>query len=53
MDIGAGSLLDDEGSSALGSSATRAVGTTDGVFTAAEAEAFLAAHALTVTTGKL
>ncbi len=33
--------------SALGSSATRAVGTTDGVFTAAEAEAFLAAHSLT------
>ncbi len=39
--------------SALGSSATRAVGTTDGVFTAAEAETFLAVHALTVTTGKL
>ena len=39
--------------SALGSSATRAVGTTDGVFTAAEAEAFLAAHSLKVTTGSL
>jgi sugar/nucleoside kinase (ribokinase family) len=39
--------------SALGASATRAVGTTDGVFTAAEAEAFVAANPLPVTTGKL
>jgi ribokinase len=39
--------------SALGASATRAVGTTDGVFTAAEAEAFVAAHPLPVTTGQL
>jgi sugar/nucleoside kinase (ribokinase family) len=39
--------------SALGSSATRAVGTTDGVFTAAEAEAFVAANPLNVTTGPL
>ena len=39
--------------SALGSSATRAVGTTDGVFTAAEAEAFLAANTLKITAGKL
>ena len=39
--------------SALGSSATRAVGTTDGVFTAAEAEAFVAAHEFKVTTGNL
>ena len=33
---------------ALGASAVRAVGTTRGVFTAAEAEAFLAAHELSV-----
>jgi sugar/nucleoside kinase (ribokinase family) len=39
--------------SALGASATRAVGTTDGVFTAAEAEAFVAANPLPVTTGQL
>jgi len=39
--------------SALGASATRAVGTTDGVFTAAEAEAFVAANSLPVTTGNL
>ena len=39
--------------SALGSSATRAVGTTDGVFTAAEAEAFVAANSLNITTGTL
>jgi sugar/nucleoside kinase (ribokinase family) len=32
--------------SALGASATRAVGTTQSVFTAAEAEAFLASHSL-------
>ena len=35
--------------SAVGASATRAAGTTDAVFTAAEAEAFLAEHPLTVT----
>lgn len=35
--------------SALGASATRAVGTTDGVFTAAEVEQFLASASLTVT----
>lgn len=39
--------------SALGASATRAVGTTDGVFTAAEATAFLAANSLPVETGQL
>lgn len=39
--------------SALGASATRAVGTTDGVFTATEAEAFVAAHSLVVTPGNL
>ncbi len=39
--------------SALGASATRAVGTTDGVFSAKEAEEFVASHPLTVTTGKL
>lgn len=39
--------------SVLGASATRAVGTTDGVFTASEAEAFVAAHPLSVTVGKL
>jgi len=39
--------------SALGASATRAVGTTDGVFTAAEATAFIAAHPLPVETGQL
>lgn len=35
--------------SAIGASATRAAGTTDSVFSAAEAEAFLAQHPLTVT----
>jgi hypothetical protein len=35
--------------SAIGASATRAAGTTDSVFSAADAEAFLAAHPLTVT----
>ena len=39
--------------SALGASATRAVGTTDGVFTASEAESFVAAHPLPVATGTL
>ncbi|MFI5358032.1 MAG: carbohydrate kinase family protein [Opitutales bacterium] len=39
--------------SALGMSATRAVGTTDGVFTAAEAAEFVAAHPLPVETGSL
>jgi hypothetical protein len=39
--------------SALGASATRAVGTTDGVFTAVEAEAFIAEHPLLVSTGRL
>lgn len=39
--------------SALGASATRAVGTTDGVFTSTEAEAFVAAHSLVVTPGNL
>ena len=39
--------------SALGASATRMIGTTDGVFTAAEAAAFRAAHPLPVATGKL
>ncbi len=35
--------------SAVGASATRAAGTTDSVFTAAEAEAFAIEHPLTVT----
>ena len=35
--------------SAIGASATRATGTTDAVFSAAEAEAFIAEHSLTVT----
>jgi len=39
--------------SALGASATRAIGTTDGVFTADEAEAFVAAHPLEVSRGDL
>lgn len=39
--------------SALGASATRAIGTTDGVFTADEAEAFVAAHPLEVRGGSL
>jgi len=39
--------------SALGASATRAVGTTDGVYTSTEAEAFVAAHSLVVTPGNL
>lgn len=38
--------------SAVGASATRAPGTTDAVFTAAEAEAFLSDHPLTVTEGR-
>lgn len=38
---------------ALGASATRAIGTTDGVFTAAEAEAFVASHLLPVSAGSL
>jgi sugar/nucleoside kinase (ribokinase family) len=38
---------------ALGASATRAVGTTDGVFTAAEAERFVAEHPLPVTSEPL
>ncbi len=38
---------------ALGSSATRAVGTTEGVFTAAEANQFVAVQSLTVTRGPL
>lgn len=37
--------------SAVGASATRAAGTTDSVFTAATAEAFVAEHPLTVTEG--
>lgn len=40
-------------SSALGASATREVGTTDGVFTAAEAEAFVVAHPLAVSQERL
>ena len=39
--------------SALGASATRAIGTTDGVFTAEEADAFLNSHSLEVSAGKL
>jgi sugar/nucleoside kinase (ribokinase family) len=39
--------------SALGASATRAVGTTDGVFSAQEAEKFIAEHPLEVKIGKL
>lgn len=39
--------------SALGASATRAVGTTEGVFTAAEAEAFVASHILAESGGTL
>jgi hypothetical protein len=35
--------------SAIGASATRAAGTTDAVFSAGEAEKFLAEHPLTVT----
>ncbi|WP_116807188.1 carbohydrate kinase family protein [Steroidobacter cummioxidans] len=38
--------------SAVGASATRAAGTTDSVFTAAEAEAFVFEHPLTVTEGR-
>ncbi|MBL8270413.1 carbohydrate kinase family protein [Steroidobacter sp.] len=38
--------------SAVGASATRAAGTTDSVFSAAEAEAFLAERPLTVTEGR-
>ena len=39
--------------SALGASATRAIGTTDGVFTAREAEAFVASNRLSVTCSEL
>lgn len=39
--------------SALGASATQAVGTTDGVFTAEEAVSFLNSHPLEVSSGKL
>lgn len=39
--------------SALGASATRAIGTTDGVFTASEAEAFVASHQLSVSCDEL
>ena len=39
--------------SALGASAIRALGTTDGVFSAAEAEAFIAAQRLEVQSGNL
>ncbi|MDD2763755.1 MAG: carbohydrate kinase family protein [Opitutaceae bacterium] len=39
--------------SALGASATRAIGTTDGVFTAVEAEAFVASRLLPVASGAL
>lgn len=39
--------------SAVGASATRAAGTTDSVFSAAEADAFLAEHPLTVKEGRL
>lgn len=37
--------------SALGASATRAVGTTDGVFSPADADAFMASHPLAESTG--
>ena len=39
--------------SALGASATRAVGTTDGVFTAEEAESFRADHSMEISAGSL
>jgi sugar/nucleoside kinase (ribokinase family) len=39
--------------SALGASAVRALGTTDGVFTAAQAEAFIAANHLRIQQGEL
>jgi sugar/nucleoside kinase (ribokinase family) len=39
--------------SALGASAITALGTTSGVFTATQAEAFIATHSLQVTSGKL
>jgi sugar/nucleoside kinase (ribokinase family) len=39
--------------SALGASATRSVGTTDGVFTAKEAEAFVRANRSEVSTGRI
>jgi sugar/nucleoside kinase (ribokinase family) len=39
--------------SALGASATRAIGTTDGVFTSGEAESFIASHPLEVVCGSL
>jgi sugar/nucleoside kinase (ribokinase family) len=37
---------------AVGGSAARAIGTTDGVFSAAEADAFVAAHRLRIETGR-
>jgi sugar/nucleoside kinase (ribokinase family) len=39
--------------SALGASAVRALGTTNGVFTAAQAEAFVASHEMEIQQGKL
>jgi sugar/nucleoside kinase (ribokinase family) len=39
--------------SALGTSATRAIGTTDGVFTAQEAEAFIRSNRLEISVGKI
>ncbi len=39
--------------SALGASAIRALGTTDGVFTAAQADEYLATHTLDILTGQL
>ena len=39
--------------SALGASATRALGTTDGVFTGGEAEAFITHHTLSIQSGPL
>jgi len=39
--------------SALGASSARAIGTTDGVFTADEANTFIAANAFTITYQKL
>jgi len=38
---------------ALGASATRAIGTTDGVFTSEEAEAFLKSHSMELVSGAL
>ena len=39
--------------SALGASAIRALGTTDGVFTSTEVDEFLASHSLGISTGIL